>query len=83
MLNIDYWVPQGSILAPILFNIFVNDLIRYVKDWLLIQYADDTQFLYTSNTNQLARLITNTEKILKSIKYYFLSNGLMLNPNEP
>lgn len=80
--NINYGVPQGSMLGPILFNIFVNDLCDYVKDCILIQYADDTQFLHTGNVNDLGCLITKTEQTLKCIKTYFLSNGLMLNSSK-
>lgn len=78
----DYGVPQGSILGPILFNIFVNDLSENVKDCLVVQYDDDTQFLYTGNVRELDCLILKTEDTLTSIERYFLSNGLMLNASK-
>ena len=77
--NINFGVPQGSVLGPILFNIFVNDLNEKIKNCLVIQYADDTQFLHSSYTNELPRLISDTEATLKCIQTYFLTNGLMLN----
>ncbi len=72
-------MPQGSILGPILFNIYINDLADNIHDCLLIQYADDTQFLHTSDSKEAASLIHKTEVTLKCLKKYFLMNGLMLN----
>ncbi len=73
-------MPQGSIIGPILFNINVNDVADHITDCLLVQYADDTQFLHTSTVDNLNLLIRNTESTLLKLKRYFLTNGLLLNP---
>ena len=39
-------VPQGSIIRPLLFNIFINDIVKASKKIASILYADDTTLNY-------------------------------------
>ena len=43
-------VPQGSILGPLLFNIFLNYLLLYPEETFLSNYADDNTLYSTGNT---------------------------------
>ena len=76
---ITYGVPQGSILGPLLFNIYANDISDYIKDCVIVQYADDTQLLHTGNIDNLQGLIDDAQNTLTQTKKFFNRNGLLLN----
>ena len=48
ILPIDYGIPQGSVLGPLLFLIYINDLNDAVTFSKIHHFADDTNILYTS-----------------------------------
>lgn len=50
--NVEFGIPQGSILGPTLFNPLVNDLIQTQCSSTCMQYADDTTLLYEHGTRK-------------------------------
>ena len=48
-----YGIPQGSILSPFIFNIFLFDLFYFLEGVAVASYADDTTSYTTSETNDL------------------------------
>ena len=48
--SINYGVPQGSVLGPILFLLYVNDLNQAIVHSKIHHFADDTNFLYASHS---------------------------------
>lgn len=48
-LPVERGIPQGSILGPLLFNIFMTDLPHVIDFTILFTYADDTQMFYAGD----------------------------------
>ena len=80
--NVKFGVPQGSILGPILFLIYINDMSDVLKEYFLVQYADDTQIIISGHIRELDDLINRAEIALRSAKKYFQLNGLNVNENK-
>lgn len=55
-LKLKYGVPQGSILSPLLFLIYVNDVGSALQYGHLVQYADDMTLLYKSVSTELLEM---------------------------
>lgn len=69
-------VPQGSLLGPILFDMYVNSICDQI-DAFVVQYADDTAVVRRANSlEQLYRLLIQD---LLTLSAFFKSLGLKLN----
>ncbi len=79
---IRFGVPKGSILGPILFTVFPNDLTETINDCMVVQYADDTQFVHSGTVDDLPHLIATAEVTVSRAKSHFNNNGLLLNSNK-
>ena len=73
-------VPQGSVLGPILFNIFINDLMLTVKECSICNFADDNT-LYSMNKT-LEEVLNNLRHETTSVIGWLNSNGMVANPKK-
>lgn len=72
-------LPQGSVLSPLLFNIYTYDLGRQVNSWVrFLQYADDL-VLYTNSKN-IKNCEVNLNKSLYQLNSWLCDIGLSLSP---
>ena len=79
--SISSFVPQGSILAPLLFIIYVNDFKNCLKFSSNISFTDDTNVFIVDN-NQLQTLYEKGNQELKNIDNWMIANKLSINTNK-
>ena len=74
--NLNISVLQGSVLGPILFLCFINDLWT-VSDLFMLMFADDTSALKSGKN--IEELIQNVNTELNKIAIWFRANKLAVN----
>ena len=75
-MNIQYGVPQGSILGPLFFLLYVND-IQYSTDRDMTLFADDTGIFIVENSVEL--LLAKAKSTLKEVHEWYKTNKLSVN----
>ena len=78
--NIKCGVPQGSILGPLLFIIYMNDICNVSELLYTIMYADDTSVIMSGN--DLESLIQSVNSELCLLNTWLKANKLSLNVNK-
>ena len=76
-------IPQGSVLGPLLFNIYLNDILEASTKFDFILYADDTTLTSTlknfGKLTDVASLERELNEEISKVHCWLLSNKLTLN----
>ena len=83
-------VPQGSVLGPLLFVLFISPIANVINPdqsnqnntVSFHQYADDTQLYIGTNSSMLTTQIASIESCTQRVHNWLLNNGLHLNPSK-
>ena len=70
-------IPQGSIIGPLLFICFTNDLADEFTDCKMVSYADDTQLIV--NAESMSQLKLKIEKVIKTAQKWYPSSSMKNN----
>lgn len=70
-------VPQGSILGPILFLLYINDIEKCSKFFSFILFADDTNIFYSNKCLKTATDVIQKE--INNVSKWLNVNKLSLN----
>ena len=73
-------MPQGSILGPLLFNIFINDIFYFITNCLLCNYADDNTLYAFDRFHETMKY--KFQKDFEIFDRWFQQNIMVKNPDK-
>ena len=79
--NILHGVPQGSILGPLIFNVFLDDIFLFKPNIDLVSYADDSTPFAMGGSSEL-EVINEIKSVVESLTLWFRNNCMKVNPDK-
>ena len=79
--NILHGVPQGSILGPLIFTVFLYDLFLFKPNIDLVSYADDNTSFAMGGSSVL-EVINEIKTVAESLSLWFRNNCKKVNPDK-
>jgi Fe-S cluster biosynthesis and repair protein YggX len=80
--NITHGVPQGSILGPALFNIYLNDLPTMPNSGALESFVDDSKLYLSFPVKNAGEVMRKINEDLSKIAAWCCYNSLLINPGK-
>ena len=71
-------VPQGSIDGPLLFNLFINDLVFFIEQCSLSNYVDDNNLSISEEDKEPIKSMLSSDFLI--VEDWFFENYMILNP---
>ena len=81
-LTVTHGVPQGSILGPVLFSLYMNDLPDTITNCSVESYVDDTKLFLSFTTNDKDGALSQIIQDLNNLTRWCCTNRLLINPQK-